>query len=172
MGDRASGQRGAVRRSARSVPQRRLVSLVPFRYELPKFLRRSTNQASYTRWLHRKATAHARRDRKRWGRHISISDYKVAIHNAVLRSNGCDYYTGERLAWRLISTYDNEASRSGRTRYKKKFALLPTVDHANPESERADFQICGWRTNDCKNDLSLRELRQFCTKFLVHRGPQ
>ena len=37
--------------------------------------------------------------------------------------------------------------------------LLPTVDHVDPESTEADFRICGWRTNDCKNDLTITELQ-------------
>lgn len=140
------------------------------RYEPPKFLSRSTNQPAYTRWLQRKATAHARRDRARWGCPVSISKYKLAIHDAVLRSKGRDFYTGERLAWHLISRYDNQASKSGGTRYKNKFALLPTVDHVDPQSRRPDFQICSWRTNDCKNDLSVRDLKRFCRRFLSHQG--
>ena len=43
--------------------------------------------------------------------------------------------------------------------YKRRFALLPTVDHVDPESTEADFRICGWRTNDCKNDLTITELQ-------------
>jgi hypothetical protein len=46
--------------------------------------------------------------------------------------------------------------------------LLPTGDHVDPDGERPEFQIPSWRTNDCGNDLSLRELKQFCRKLLSH----
>ena len=118
------------------------------------------------RWLHRKAQAHAVRDRRRWKRRVKISEYKQAIHAAVLRSQGRDHWTREPLDWSLLSKYDNAESRALGLAYKRRFALLPTVDHVDPERETAEFEICGWRTNDCKNDLTLRELRRFCRKIL------
>lgn len=142
------------------------------KYELPPFLEGKVEQAVYTRWLHRKAVAHALRDRRRWKRHVGISDYKQAVHAAVLRCGGRDHYTGERLDWSLLSKYDNAKSRAGGSAYKKRFALLPTVDHIDPDHRGSAFEICGWRTNDCKNDLSLRELRVFCRKLLEHTDPR
>ena len=137
------------------------------KYELPPFLENTVvTRRVYVRWLHRKAQAHARRDSKRWGRTIRVSCYKRAIHRAVLQSKGRDFYTHEELDWSLVSKYDNRESQSQGAKYKKRFALLPTVDHADPESKKADFRICGWRTNDCKNDLTMAELRTFCETFL------
>ena len=137
------------------------------KYELPPFLKdKGVTRQVYVRWLRRKAQAHARRDRRRWSQTIRISVYKEAIHQAVVRSKGRDFYTHEELDWSLISKYDNRDSQSKGVEYKKKFALLPTVDHADPESKKTDFQICGWRTNDCKNDLTLAELRSFCETLL------
>ena len=136
------------------------------KYELPPFLEGTVTRRVYVQWLHRKARAHARRDRRRWTRTIHVSDYKEAIHHAVLRSGGGDSYTHESLVWSLLSEWDNrEAQRQG-SKYKRRFALLPTVDHVDPESTEADFRICGWRTNDCKNDLTIAELRAFCETFL------
>lgn len=137
------------------------------KYEQPPFLGNTvvTRQA-YVRWLHRKARTHARRDSKRWGCTIRVSCYKEAIHQAVLESKGRDFYTHEELDWSLISKYDNRESQSEGAKYKKGLALLPTVDHMNPESREADFRICGWRTNDCKNDLTVAELLTFCKKLL------
>ena len=136
------------------------------KYELPRFLEGTLTRQVYVRWLHRKAQALARRDRKRWKRTISASDYKQAIHHAVLRSDGQDFYTHDPLDWSLLSEWDNrEAQRRG-GKYKRDFDLLPTVDHMDPESTEADFRICGWRTNDCKNDLTVAELQAFCETFL------
>lgn len=137
------------------------------KYELPPFLDDAVvTRQVYVRWLDRKAKAHARRDRRRWGGAIRVSCYKQAIHRAVCESNGRDFYTHEELNWSLISKYDNRDSQRLGVKYKKRFALLPTVDHADPESKQADFRICGWRTNDCKNDLTVEELRTFCETLL------
>ncbi len=139
---------------------------MPVLYELPPFLNGTLDRETYVRWLQRKAVAHVRRDRRRWSNEASVAAYKRAIHDAVLRSQGRDFYTGERLDWSLLSQYDNDASRDGRVAYKKRFALLPTVDHVDPDSQSIDFEICGWRTNDCKNDLTLAELKAFCRRIL------
>ena len=136
------------------------------KYELPAFLSGKISRETYVRWLHRKAQAHAIRDRNRWKRRISVSGYKQTIHEAVQRSRGRDFYTNERLDWTLLSKYDNARSRAGGAAYKSRFALLPTVNHVNPTRRSPDFEICGWRTNDCKNDLTLAELRAFCRKIL------
>lgn len=90
----------------------------------------------------------------------------MAIHNAVCASGGRDAYTGEELDWKLLSTYDNEASRDGGRKYKATFALLPTVDHVADGLGPADFKICGWRTNDAKHDLSLEEFLTLCQKVV------
>jgi hypothetical protein len=136
-------------------------------FELPPFLGGKVESAVYLRWLQRKARAQVTRDRKRWNRQLSISEYKQSIHSAVLRSRGRDFYTNERLDWSLLSKYDNAKSHAGGSSYKSKFALLPTVDHVGANSRIPNFEICGWRTNDCKNDLSLAELRAFCRKVLA-----
>ena len=140
---------------------------VPIKYQLPPFLEGKVDRKVYVRWLGAKAQAHVFRDRKRWNRWIGTSEYKRAIHSAVLRSQGRDYYTNKRLDWSLLSKYDNTKSRAGGSAYKKKFALLPTVDHVAPEERNSNFEICSWRTNDCKNDLSLAELKAFCRKVLA-----
>ncbi len=122
--------------------------------------------------LQRKATAHARRDRRRGNPHARISQYKEAIHEAVLNGGDQDAYTGERLDWSLISTYDNTESQKRRRAYKKEFALLPTVDHVGDGSGSPDFVICSWRTNDSKSDLNLAEFLALCRRVLKHSGPR
>lgn len=136
---------------------------------LPPELEKMIGQEAYSRWLHRKAVAHARRDRAR-GHDCTISAYKDAIHEAVAASRGRDSYTGEPLDWSLISTYDNEASKNGRHRYKATFALLPTVDHIDASSKTASFKVCAWRTNDAKNDLSHADFVDLCKRVLEHEG--
>lgn len=138
------------------------------KYAVPAFLVAVVAQAIYERWLHRKAVAHVRRDRKRGNQSVLNEHYKKAIHDAVCQSDGKDAYTGEPLDWHLISKYDNEASAKGRRVYKASFARLPTVDHVGDGTGAANFKICGWRTNDAKNDLALEEFIELCRKVLAH----
>jgi hypothetical protein len=137
------------------------------KYQLPEFLASEVSQAQYERWLHQKAVAHVRRDRKRGNKAATIGGYKVAIHKAVEDSEGRDAYTGERLDWTLISQYDNDKSKSGRREYKARFALLPSVDHATHGTGPADFKICAWRTNDAKSDLSYQQFVDLCRKVVA-----
>lgn len=138
------------------------------KYSLPAFLQDRCSDEVYQRWLGRKAKTHVKRDRARQNWTATPEEYKIAIHKAVVNSGGLDQYTGESLDWNLISTYDNEKSKQERRAYKRKFANLPTVDHVGDGTGPADFVICGWRTNDCKNDLSLAEFIEFCRAVLAH----
>jgi hypothetical protein len=137
------------------------------KYDLPGFLTGGSSQAEYERWLHRKAVAHRKRDRKRGNASCTIEEYKIAIHKAVRESGGLDAYTGERLDWTLISQYDNDESKDGRRQYKQRFALLPTVDHIGDGTGAANFAICAWRTNDAKSDLSSEEFLHLCRRVVA-----
>ena len=143
---------------------------MPKKYTLPSFLLGIVNQEAYEHWLRHKAKAHVRRDRKR-GNTIAIGgSYRKAIHSAVIESAGLDAYTGEVLDWNLISQYDNDKSKENGRHYKRGFALLPTVDHVGDGMGAANFKICGWRTNDAKNDLELSEFLSVCVAVLKHHG--
>jgi len=138
------------------------------KYSLPPFLIGRCEPAAYVRWLGRKAKAHVVRDRGRGNGTATREEYMRAIHAAVVASDGNDAYTGAPLAWELISTYDNSGSKAGRRSYKRKLADLPTVDHLGDGTGAADFAICAWRTNDCKNDLTRDELIAFCRTVLAY----
>jgi hypothetical protein len=137
-------------------------------YALPDCIREKCGQVAYSRWLHRKAMAHVKRDRKR-GMLCTVSGYKERIHRAVCASGHIDFYTGEPLDWSLISTFDNQSAKDGGTEYKKKFALLPTIDHAVDSEGRPNFVICSWRVNDAKSDLTLKEFFSLCESVLAYR---
>ena len=96
----------------------------------------------------------------------TVAEYKVAIHKAVCESNGNDVYTGEALDWSLLSQYDNVESKKHGREYKRKFALLPSVDHVGDGTGPADFKICSWRTNDAKNDLGYDEFIELCCRVI------
>ena len=139
------------------------------RYILPTVLNGKCSQNDYTHWLYFKAAAHVKRDKKRGNLTATTQTYRDAIHNAVCAGGDMDAYTGRPLRWDLIRTYDNEKAKSGKRDYKKQFADLPTVDHEDDGMGEPRFKMCSWRTNDCKNDLSVEELIEFCEQFLAHQ---
>ncbi len=146
---------------------------MPIKYELPQFLERTEiNRQKYAVWLERKARSHARRDSRRRRKKISTSDYKKFIHEAVLNSNGLDFYTRERLDWPLIGDYDNDRAEKEGIKYRRDLALLPTVDHEDPVAQEPVFRICGMQTNDCKSNLTVGQLKEFCKKFLKAQGDE
>ena len=140
------------------------------KYQRPNFLDEIITQEAYEKWLHRKALTHVKRDRNRGNNSAIVEEYKIAIHNAVIECNGFDSYTNEKLDWTLISTYNNKESKQYGRIYKKKFALLPSVDHVDDGLGSPKFKICSWRTNDAKNDLSLEEFVELCKK-VVENSP-
>jgi hypothetical protein len=138
-------------------------------YALPVFLEGVVAQSGYYRWLERKADAHVKRDRKRSGLPVSEALYRRLIHDAVCASGGRDFYTGEELDWSLLSTYDNKISKAEGSIYKARLALLPTVDNVRLSDGRYNFVICGWRTNDAKNDLDHEAFVSLCRRVIAHR---
>ncbi|MFO0077268.1 MAG: hypothetical protein ACK531_13460, partial [Cyanobacteriota bacterium] len=120
---------------------------------------------TYPGWVQRKAVTLCKRDQKRGGSG-NVQQYRLAIHQAVLASEGRDHWTGEWLAWDLIGTYDTREA-DGNGEHKKQFAMLPTIDHRSNQPE-PDFVICAWRTNDAKHDMTPQELLAFCTAVLNH----
>jgi hypothetical protein len=141
------------------------------KYEMPEFLKAANvNKVAYERWLRRRAQAHVKRDRGRGNKEAIGESYRKAIHDAVLVSNGLDAYTGEKLKWALISQFDNSAAKNQGRSYKQMFALLPTVDHIDNGLGNPHFKICSWRTNDVKNDLTVKQLIAVCQKVLEYQG--
>jgi hypothetical protein len=138
----------------------------PRKYQLPDFI--NAQQTNYERWLHRRAIAHVKRDKKRGNLEAAVETYKMAIHRAVIDAGDRDYYTGEALNWSLISTYNNVESKNARRHYKAGFALLPTVDHVGDGMSAPDFRICAWRTNDAKNDLTHDDFVALCHRVVMH----
>jgi hypothetical protein len=137
------------------------------RYPFPTCLDGKCGEAAYRRWLAARAMAHVVRDRGRGNPEARRAAYKRAIHEAVERSGGRDAYTGEELDWSHLGTYNNDESKAGRREYKKKRALQPTVDHVTDGRGEPLFNLCGWRTNDSKSDLSYDELVEFCRKVVA-----
>jgi hypothetical protein len=141
------------------------------KYSLPGCLKGKCETVKYSRWLLRKASAHVRRDRKRNGKDsCTVGGYRVRIHQAVMTGGDRDFYTGEPLDWSLIGKFENIAAKAGRSPYKKRFAMLPTVDHTFDEEGKPKFVICSWKVNDAKCDLTLEEFYELCEMVLKHRA--
>ena len=140
------------------------------RLQLPTFLQGTCDLDAYRRWLHGRAAAHVKRDRKRGNTTANVSTYKAAIHAAVIASDGKDTYTGLPLRWDLISKYDNLASKEGRRAYKKQFADLPSVDHVGDGLGPPTFRICSWQINDAKNDLDESEFVKVCQAVMNYQA--
>lgn len=137
-------------------------------YALPACLNGKCGEKAYVRWLHGRAQAHVKRDRKRFGRDSCSGErYRALIHHAVQNGGDRDYYTGLPLDWKLVSTYDNEKAKAGGEEYLRMFANMPTVDHVSGEGR---FVICSWRVNDCKTHLDEQEFLTLCKQVLAHRG--
>jgi hypothetical protein len=136
-------------------------------YKIPDSLSGKIDQAKYLKWLNHTAQTHVRRDKKRGNRAATVSEYKKAIHCTVCSHGERDAYTDEPLDWELISTYENGKSKEEGRKYKAKFALQPTVDHVGDGIGKPEFKICAWRTNDAKNDLSLKEFVALCKKVVA-----
>ena len=138
-------------------------------FPLPSALKGKCSQEDYSYWIATKAATHSHRDKKRGNKKVNAKQYKEAIHKAVCDGGDRDAYTGKPLKWNQILTYDNAESKKQGRKYKKKFGDLPTVDRVGDGMGAPRFRICAWRTNDCKNDLSLKELIKFCEEVLAHK---
>ena len=124
-------------------------------------------------WVMKKGYSLYQRDLKRTNEKFkyNYNDYRQKICEAIKMAPdaGKDYYTGEKLDWNLIGKYKNSDAKQNGKAYKRKFALMPTVDHINAEA-KPEFVICSWRMNDAKNDLSECGFTKLCIRFLRNKG--
>jgi hypothetical protein len=135
------------------------------KYPLPAFLKDRCTPSVYKKWLDNKADTLLKRDRKRGRPYAAAATdafYKQLIHRAIMEAGEFDPFTGDRLAWELISTWDTSPAHAPEPGYRKKFALMPTVDHIDPEL--CAFEICALQTNACKSDLDPAEFVAFCRR--------
>ena len=114
--------------------------------------------------LRRKAMAVTRRDKRRGGEY-SVKEAIEAIHQAFDRCNGFDPYDGSKLDPELLGEYRNEDAKAQGVAHKRRFAMLPTVDHVKAEPV-ADFEIVSWQTNDAKGDMSPDEFIAYCHRVV------
>ena len=118
----------------------------------------------YSELIQRKAVAVTRRDKRRDGKY-SVKEAIEAIHQAFHRCNGFDPYDGSKLDPELLGEYKNDEAKAQRAAYKRRFAMLPTVDHVTAKPV-ADFEIVSWQTNDAKGDMSPDEFIAYCHRVV------
>ena len=118
----------------------------------------------YSDLIRKKAEAVNRRDKKRGGKY-SVKEAIEAIHQAFHRCNGFDPYDGSKLNPKLLGDYKNEDAKAEGAAHKRRFAMLPTVDHVTAEPV-PDFEIVSWQTNDAKGDMSPEEFIAYCRRVV------
>ena len=138
------------------------VRLVLLTASAPAWVGLSNNE--YLDLLRKKAVAVTKRDKKRGGTY-SVKEAIGAIDQAFHRCNGFDPYDGSKLDPELFNQYNNNEAKQKRAAYKRRFALLPTIDHLKAEPV-ADFQIVSWQTNDAKGDMAPDEFIAFCHRVV------
>jgi hypothetical protein len=121
------------------------------------------SQNDFGQWLDRVTIAHVVRDRKRTTDPIKPAVYRKAIFRAVCDGGDFDYYTGERLDWRLLRYF---SMSDGLERDDR---LVPSVDHDGLNTVAPVFRICSLRTNKCKSDYSIEQLLAFCHAFIAYQ---
>lgn len=140
------------------------------KWTIPNCLKpKVSDEDAFRKWLTRKAQSVRKRDRKRNVPVLSLSVMKQAIVSAIERSNGCDFYTGELLDWHLISKWVGSEEGTSANDYRRKFWMLPSVDHDFTNPAKSAFHICSWRMNDSKNDQSIAEFLQLAARVQKHR---
>ena len=118
----------------------------------------------YSDLIRKKAVAVTRRDKRRGGKY-TVKQAIEAINQAFHRCNGFDPYDGSKLDPKLLGTYNNEEAKAQGADYKKRFAMLPTVDHVKAEPV-PDFEIVSWQTNDAKGDMPPKEFIAYCRRVV------
>jgi hypothetical protein len=140
------------------------------KFLLPPFLSGFMTVRAYNNWLDAKAHKLFVRDKK-LGKAFAFSAtqarYKELIH-AAAQNGQFDPYTGDALRWDLVGAYDNVSAHEKGDAYKRKFYLLPTVDHTDPEV--LGLEICSWLVNECKNFLNAEEFIAFCGRVAAYRA--
>jgi hypothetical protein len=134
------------------------LATVARKWSIPECLKPTlSDEDAFRKWLDRKAASVRKRDMKRNLPVHSLSAMKEAIVDAIERSEGRDFYTGEALDWHLISTWVGAEEGTSASVYRRRFWNLPSIDHDFTDPAKTAFHLCSWRMNDSKNDQTIEE---------------
>ncbi len=139
----------------------------PPKYFPPDFLEGIITPAFYRKWLHHKAHVIYHQDKhlnKQWALRGSEAFYEQRIHEAVLHGK-TDPFTGDTLQWELIGLWTDKKDPIA---VEKKFRLMPTVDHIDPNACELAFEICSWLINTCKWNMNRQEFIAVCGKVCLN----
>jgi hypothetical protein len=89
------------------------------------------------------------------------------MNGAVEAGGLLDPYTGDRLAWEQISTWDPKKAKNN-PEYEKQFYFMPTIDHIDPYGDTLAFEVCSWQVNSCKSFLNPQEFIGLCDTVVNH----
>jgi hypothetical protein len=145
---------------------------VPQIYFLPPYLKGETTDVQYRVWLTRKAKYIIAEDRERKRACVTNATarlYKELIHKEATDHGRFDPFTGEKLRWDLIRTWNDSKIKDPDGSLFKTFALLPTVDHIDPYAKEIKFEICSSLINRSKNNLTADEFVALCEKIKAFR---
>ena len=141
-------------------------------YFPPDWMNGTVDTAKYREWLLKRAKE-IRKSDLRLGRPFAksheVSDYRKLINDAVYANGRHDPFTGDELDWSLIKVWDSSKSIDSNGTYIKKFALLPVVDHIDPQAAEIRFEICANQVNLCKSYLTPDEFVALCRKIVAYR---
>ena len=139
------------------------------RFSLPDFLIGIVSEIILNHWIDERGKSLRKRDlknKKCFASSYSRMDYKNKIYEAILKTGLFDPYTGDKIDYSLICKWNSKLAEEGKLEYKKLFAMLPSVDHKDPDATVLEFEICTWKTNECKSNFNPEEFIAFCSKVL------
>jgi hypothetical protein len=148
----------------------RVLGIVKF--YLPPALEGVITEPAYRLWLRKKSLSVCTRDKKEkrpCAQNATRAAYAKKIHEAVCRNPRNDPFTGEELRWDLVRKYDPKQV-SQDPDYFRKFSLLPSIDHTNPDATDLEFELCGMQMNRCKAEQTPSEFLALCRKIVAYRG--
>jgi len=124
-------------------------------------------------WLTRKAKYIIAQDKQRKRACVvnaTYRQYKELIHNVVLQQGQYDKFSGDKLNWSLVCTWDDSLTKSADQALIAKYSILPTVDHVDPQGAFPQFEICSWLVNRCKSELTPIEFVAQCNKIISYQN--
>lgn len=125
---------------------------------------KGTNCTRYNQWLQAQATSCRARDRGAIEPRPPLSDYRTAIHLAVVRSRGLDEYTGEPLEWNRLN---HERPIAGGRKNHRTRGRWPSVDHYHGTG-KLNYRICSGQVNNAKGPLDHQQFVELCRKVATN----
>ena len=141
-----------------------------YKYPLPSYLQGVQTQASYNYWVSTKAKHLRDNDiagKRPFDTIPTHEEYDQEVNRAAVACNGIDPFTGDKLRFDLIDSYDDRRAK-GDIAYDKQFDLMPVADHIDPVAAVLSLEITAKRTNACKSGQTPEEFLAMCGTIAAH----